>query len=143
MGSRPLGDETVEFPFQAPKDGCYMLEERHPHIPTETAAVPYVVNYCRGRSAPAAVDHTDGRHDQWNYLGHFPYYDDQKNAGVLVPRRLARQEQHAFRYTYVGPKCHAEHAQVHTAGINPSSLHSAAEATAAIEAALQHPELGL
>ena len=37
----------------------------------------------------------------------FPYYNDEKGAGVLVPRRLAQAGQHAFRYTYVGPRCRA------------------------------------
>jgi len=47
--------EHVMFPFQAPMDGCYMLEEMHPHHHKKhhfpKATVPYTVNYCKGRSA--------------------------------------------------------------------------------------------
>ena len=100
--------ELVNFAFEAPLDGCYMVEERHPHRPEELKAVPYTLNYCKGRSAEAAVAHTDGRHEQWNYVAHLPYYDDVKSAGVLVPRRLAQAGEHAFRYTFVGPRCHAQ-----------------------------------
>jgi len=109
-------DDHVMFPFQAPLDGCYVLEERHPHRPEEKSKkpVPFQVNYCKGRSAQAAVHHADGRHGQWNYLAHFPYFDDEKNAGVLVPRRVLQEKNaHAFRYTYVGPRCSAEEAEVH------------------------------
>lgn len=61
----------------------------------------------------AAVNHTDGRHGQWNYVAHLPYYDDEKATGVLVPRRLAEAGEHAFRFTFVGPKCHATSGAVH------------------------------
>merc|ERR1719487_953107 len=107
----------VRFPFKAPMDGCYMLEEWHSHRPKEAQPVPYTVNYCKGRSAPVAVNHTDERHGQWNYVAHFPYYDDAEGAGVEVPRRVLGESKdemmHAFRYTYVGRMCSAAEAQVH------------------------------
>lgn len=108
--------KMVRFPFQAPADGCYVVEEMHPHRPEEQQEpVPYQVNYCKGLSASAAVHHADGRHRQWNYVAHLPFYNDEsEKAGVLVPRRVLfeEQNQHAFRYTYVGSKCSAEEAQV-------------------------------
>jgi len=114
--------EHVMFPFQAPMDGCYMLEEMHPHHHKKhhfpKATVPYTVNYCKGRSASVDVNHTDGRHGQWNYVAHFPYFNDAEGAGVLVPKRALKSKDndhaaHAFRYTYVGHMCSAAEAQVH------------------------------
>lgn len=113
------GEEEVHarFGFEPEVGGCYIVEERHPNLPELTAKVPYKVNYCMGKSTVAEVDHTDSRHEMWNYLTHLPFFTGMpeevaSKTGVLVPRRLV-SEGHAFRYRYVGRMCSAKEAEVH------------------------------
>eukprot|EP00931_Biecheleriopsis_adriatica_P045229 TRINITY_DN25926_c0_g1_i1.p1 TRINITY_DN25926_c0_g1~~TRINITY_DN25926_c0_g1_i1.p1 ORF type:complete len:715 (-),score=179.28 TRINITY_DN25926_c0_g1_i1:186-2330(-) len=100
------------FEFQAPADGCYMIEERHPHT-EERQAVPLTVNFCKGLQAHGFVNHADGRHDQWNYLASLPFFVSSQSTGVLMPLELTQKSSmHGFRFTHLGASCHRPSAKV-------------------------------
>jgi len=108
--------EKSTFSFRPPLDGCYMVEEHHPHVPGAVSE-PLEINFCRGMVADSAIDHTDDRHLKWNYVASLPFFDDS-DGSVTLPRPLLERAQehrgdHEFRLTHLGPTCNSPHAQVH------------------------------
>jgi len=108
--------EKSTFSFRPPLDGCYMVEEHHPHVPGAVSE-PLKINFCRGLVADGTIDHTDGRHLQWNYVASLPFFDDS-DGSVTLPRALLERAQehrgdHEFRLTHVGPTCNTPHAHIH------------------------------
>lgn len=103
-----------KFFFKVPFDGCFMIEERHPHIKGGSGSVS--INYCKGFTASGDIDHTNGKHDQWNYVAALPFFDDH-DGSIILPRELVSQGegQHHFRVTHVGASCRAHAAQVYSA----------------------------
>mmetsp|Transcript_42171 Transcript_42171/g.127705 ORF Transcript_42171/g.127705 Transcript_42171/m.127705 type:complete len:523 (+) Transcript_42171:83-1651(+) len=119
------------FSFLPPLDGCYVVEERHPHVP-QASKEPLEIAFCRGRVARGQIDHTDGRHQQWNYVASLPF-DEDENGSITLPRGLLEQAEdhpgiHEFRLTHVGPRCSARAAQVHTAELRITANFSLVEA---------------
>jgi hypothetical protein len=102
------------FSFSPPLDGCYLVEEQHPYV-SGAVQEPLAVNYCKGQRAEGQLDHTDGRHSQWNYVASLPFFDNYDGSAEL-PRALvesAQSSHYNFRFTRVGPSCSAGEAQVY------------------------------
>lgn len=108
-------ETRVFFRFEPPTNGCYMVEERHPHVDSQTS-VPLAVDFCKGLQAHGEVDYADGRHGQWNYLASLSFYNGFP-SGVSVPQGLAegRSDDFAFRFSYLGQSCDSSEAEVHHA----------------------------
>jgi len=111
-----ISSTDATFSFRAPVDGCYIVEERHPYSPghpdTEMA-----ITFCRGFVARGSINHTDGRHEHWNYMASLPFYDDH-DGSITLPRDVLQRAQehrgdHQFRLTHVGARCNSPEAQVH------------------------------
>jgi hypothetical protein len=78
------------------------------------------VNYCNGLSAEGIIDHTDGRHLQWNYLASLPFFDDREGSCEL-PRSVVERGAHKFRLTRAGPSCSQPAARVFKAHLQLGS----------------------
>merc|ERR1711998_171159 len=102
-------ESAVEFPFDPPEDGCYLLEEFHPE---NTCKVPFstetalTIHYCKGLKAVAAIDQTKNG-DQWTTLGFFPFYKGWKGKVLIshpqVGASLAVAD--AVRFTRISKTC--------------------------------------
>jgi len=108
--------EKAAFTFRPPLDGCYMIQERHPHVPG-AASVTLEVIHDRGFVAHGTIDHTDGHHLRWNYLASLPFSAD-RDGSIVLPRASLEQARehpgrHEFMLTRVGPTCDAPESQVH------------------------------
>jgi len=106
-----------KFFFKVPVDGCYMVEERHPHIDGEKSG-SFTINYCKGMTASGVVDHTNGKHDQWNYVAALPFFDDS-DGSIILPKELVERGngQHQVRLTHVGKSCRSSRAEVYRADL--------------------------
>jgi len=88
------------FTIQPPLDGCYLVEEMHPHTP-DTTQVALTINYCKGQTASGVLSQADGRHDQWNYVASLPFYEGWEGS-IELPSDVMGS---SFRLTHVGRKC--------------------------------------
>jgi hypothetical protein len=108
------------FSFQPPVNGCYMVEEQHPEIPGESDQT-LAVNYCRGQRVEGTLNHTDGRHNQWNYVTSLPFFVGLEGSMELEQSLVERAAQyagdHRFRVTHLGQRCSAPEAEVLRASI--------------------------
>jgi len=104
-------DSHAYFGFEVQTDGCYMVEERHPHVDGKTS-VPLAVEFGKGLQAHGQVNHADGRHGQWNYLASLLFFDGFP-SGVFVPKEfIGKSSAHAFRFSHLGSSCHSPEAKV-------------------------------
>mmetsp|Transcript_131716 Transcript_131716/g.332655 ORF Transcript_131716/g.332655 Transcript_131716/m.332655 type:complete len:593 (+) Transcript_131716:57-1835(+) len=103
-----LKSDRATFTFKPPRDGCYLVEERHAHDP-KMSQVALTVNYCKNKSASGSFSQADGRHDQWNYVATLPFYEGL-DGSIELPEVATGL---LFRLTHVGPKCGVPSAQVH------------------------------
>mmetsp|Transcript_44519 Transcript_44519/g.83493 ORF Transcript_44519/g.83493 Transcript_44519/m.83493 type:complete len:779 (-) Transcript_44519:197-2533(-) len=100
---------SAKFMFMPPSTGCYRVDEFHPATSEDCSLAKFAgieINYCLGARATGSVK-LDQNGDQWNTLGHFPFY-----AGVLgnvTSHRLAASPgiwaADGFRFTKVSDSC--------------------------------------
>jgi hypothetical protein len=99
----------VNFHFDPPRDGCYLIEESHPQLASCKASpdTKVHVNYCKGLEAVGNVDQTANA-GQWTFLGAFPFYAGHPGNVTLSnkgtePGTLALFDQ--VRFTWSGKSC--------------------------------------
>jgi hypothetical protein len=106
-------ETAVEFAFDPPVDGCYLLEEFHPENRCSKAfssAAALTIHYCKGLRKLAEVDQTQ-KGNQWNTVALLPFY--KGHAGKVqvshpqVGSTIAVAD--AFRFTRVSATCHDAH----------------------------------
>jgi len=100
---------SVEFVFNPPEDGCYLLEEFHPRSACTRSfspEVPLAIHYCKGGVKLTEVDQTQNG-NQWNSVGIYPFYLGIPGKVIVshpqVGNELAVAD--AFRFTYVAATC--------------------------------------
>jgi len=97
------------FHFDPPHDGCYIIEEMHPHLEQcgASANTKVHVNYCKGMQAVGTVDQT-ATGGQWTFLGALPFYAGHPGNVTLSnegtkPGTLTVFDQ--VRFTWSGKSC--------------------------------------
>jgi len=112
------------FEFNPPHDGCYLIEEMHPHLEQCVASsnTKVHVNYCKGLQAAGTVDQT-AQGGQWTFIAALPFYAGHRGNITLSnegtePGTLTVFDQ--IRFTWSGKSCsnvdsHPRHAEIRMA----------------------------
>jgi len=107
--------------FDPPRDGCYLVEERHPQLEQCKASANTKVHaaYCRGLEAGGTVNQT-ATAGQWTFLAALPFYAGFQGSVTLSnsetePGTLAIFDQ--VRFTWSAASCRMSHAHPRQAEI--------------------------
>jgi len=97
------------FHFDAPRDGCYIIEEMHPQLEQckASASTNVDVSFCKGRKARGIVDQTSNG-GQWTFLAALPFFAGHPGNVTLnnegtEPGTLTVFDQ--VRFTWSGKSC--------------------------------------
>lgn len=106
--STDAGD-AVEFPFDPPEDGCYVVEEFHPENQCSlpfSREVAFSIHYCKGLKKHGSLDQTRNG-NQWNAVGLYPFYKGHRGKVLIshpqVGSSIAVAD--AVRFTRVSNSC--------------------------------------
>lgn len=97
------------FHFDPPRDGCYLVEEKHPVLEQckASANVMLHANFCKGRQAVGTLDQTSTA-GEWTFLAALPFYAGHPGSVTLSNEGTEADTLAIFdqvRFTWSGPSC--------------------------------------